>query len=294
MDIKDLKDYKLVWADEFDGNELDPKKWRLEAMMSGASKFGTKEPIYDLATDERVVKVEDGMLKLNVYYDEERDTFVGPVSPCTKETMSFVYGYVEMRARMPYSHGAWPSFWTQGRNALNQDKDQQYFTEIDIFEINGTMHWAASNLHKWYYDYEEGKSPFWEKGKPCNENMQTAIGNSLASPESRQGYYRPVDPEGFNTYGFLWTPEKMEMYINGKLNAHFDITKDYGRPSGMKPFHRPNFLILNNYLLVDSSEFARAKAIHATPEDVKTQVPYEIEYIRLYQREGEGELNLGE
>ena len=294
MTLNDLKDYKLVWADEFDGNELDPKKWCFRHIMGRAYKAGTQELIYDNATDERVVKVEDGMLKLNVYYDEEKGIYYGPESTCTEATMSFVYGYLEMRARVPYTHGSWASFWMLGRNAINQDKSLPYFGEIDIFEINGTTHLAVSNLHKWYHDYKEGGSPYWEKGKPSNDNFQAALGTSTAPPDSRQGGIAPDDLEGFNTYGLLWTPGKIETYINGDLLAHFDIKNDFGRPSGMSCFHQPQVIVFNNYLMVDYANAPRMKTTHVTPEDVKTQIPYEIDYIRLYQREGEGELNLGE
>ena len=72
MKLEDLKDYKLVWADEFDGNELDPKKWCFHNVMGRATR-PDGSMLYDLSEDERNVKVEDGLLKLNVYYDEERN-----------------------------------------------------------------------------------------------------------------------------------------------------------------------------------------------------------------------------
>ena len=289
MKLEDLKDYKLVWSDEFDGNELDPKKWVLQPMM-GTSHRADGSLVYDLATDEKVIKVEDSLLKLNVYFDYERNTFVGPVSPCTKDSMSFKYGYVEMRARVPYSHGSWASFWTIGRDAINQDKTLPYFSEFDIFEINGTNHCAVANLHKWH----KHQPPFWTEGKPANDAMESTISNGAGNDKNRYGRYSPENPEDFHTYGFYWTPEIVETYIDGDMYAHFDITENFGRESGMAGFRQPQFFIMNNYLLVDNGKSARMKDVHATPEDVETQVPYEIDYIRLYQKEGQGELNLAE
>ena len=285
MKLEDLKGYKLVWADEFDGNELDPKKWVLQPMM-GRAKRPDGSLVYDLATDEKVIKVEDGLLKLNVYFDYERNTFVGPVSPCTKDGMSFKYGYVEMRARVPYSHGSWASFWTLGRDAIGQDKSLPYFAEFDIFEINGTLHCAVANLHKWHRD-----PAFRYEGRPNNDSFEHSIVIGKGSPENRWARLAPENPTDFNIYGFLWTPEKVEIFLNGIMYAHFDIVTDYGRPSGMAGFHDPQFLIMNNYLLVDNERQARPPFVHATPGDVETQVPYEIDYIRLYQKDGEGELN---
>ncbi|MBQ9977123.1 MAG: glycoside hydrolase family 16 protein [Clostridia bacterium] len=288
MKLEDLKDYKLVWADEFDGNELDPKKWCFFPMM-GRSKRPDGSLVYDLASDEKVIKVDDGTLKLNVYYDYERGTFVGPISPSTKDSMSFTYGYVEMRARVPYTHGSWASFWTLGRDAIGQDKTIPYFSEIDIFEINGTTHCAVPCLHKWHTD-----PAFQEKGRPNNDSFAGSILLGKGHPDNRYARITPEDTVGYNIYGFLWTPEKIEFYLNGRLYAHFNIVENYGRDSGMKGFHTPQYFILNNYLLVDSQSQARPVSIHATPGDVATQIPYEIDYIRLYQKDGEGELNLAQ
>ena len=285
MKLEDLKDYKLVWSDEFDGNEIDPKKWCFNDWMGVTKKDG--KITYDVATDERVAKVENGSLQLNVYYDEERDCFVGPVSLTTKETMSFVYGYLEMRARVPYTHGSWASFWAVGSGALNARPDAPYFTEVDFFEIEGGDHVAISNLHKWHYT----KSGFVKEGQGRNDCVRWG----KLPEETRVANYTPEDTEGFNLYKFYWTPEKMEVYVNDDLIGRFDINADFGRPSGTDGFHHPLFIIFNNYLEVPGVFWGSdAPTARVTPEDVKTQIPYEIDYIRLYQKDGEGELNLAQ
>ena len=284
MKLEDLKDYKLVWEDNFEGDTIDPKKWGFHAMMGPTDKDGKRT--YDIATDERVARVEDGLLKLNVYYDDERDCFVGPVSLCTNETMSFVYGYVEMRARVPYTHGSWASFWATGHKALNARPDAPYIVEVDFFEIEGGDHVAIPNLHKWHYT----KSGFVGPGQERND----CVTWGAIPEETRVCHYTPEDTQGFNTYGFLWTPEKMEVFVNGDLIGRFDITTNFGRESGMDGFHHPLFLILNNYLEVPGVFWgSEAETARATPESVAAQVPYEVDYIRLYQKDGLGELNIG-
>ena len=291
MTLSDLKDYKLVWSDEFDGNELDPKKWCFHNVMGRARK-PDGSILYDLSEDERNVKVEDSLLKLNVYYDEERECFVGPSSPTTLTSMSYTYGYLEMRARVPYSHASWASFWAIGRDAINEDKSLPYFVEFDFFEIDGANHIAYPNLHKWH----KRSSEFWIEGKPGNDSIGSHFWNSRANENSLLGGHIPDDPEGFNTYGVLWTPEKIEMFINGEIYCRFYINENFGRPSGMEGFHRPIFLIFNNYLMLEGVKgiTENTKTSAATPESVASQVPYEIDYVRLYQKDGEGELNLAE
>ena len=64
----------------------------------------------------------------------------------------------------------------------------------------------------------------------------------------------------------------------------------------MEGFHRPIFLIFNNYLMLEGfpSMGSKQASASATPESVAAQVPYEIDYVRLYQKDGEGELNIGD
>ena len=291
MKLEDLKDYKLVWSEEFDGNELDPKKWCFHNVM-GTAKRADGSMLYDLSEDERNVKVEDGLLKLNVYYDKERECFVGPSSPTTFKSMSFTYGYLEMRARVPYSHASWASFWAIGRDAINEDKTIPYFIEIDFFEIEGANHVAIPNMHKLHYSWSEWRA----KGKTGVDSITTQFWTSQQPKGALWGQHIPEDPEGFNTYGVLWTPEKIEMFINGEIYARFLINHNFGRESGMEGFHHPVFLIFNNYLMLEGVPGIGTNVATsvATPESVASQVPYEIDYVRLYQKPGEGELNIGE
>ncbi len=290
MKLEDLKDYKLVWSDEFDGDCLDPEKWCFHNIMGRCTVDGKLR--YDFSEEEKNVRVEDSLLKLNVYYDAERDCYIGPSAPTTYNTMSFTYGYIEMRARVPYTHASWSSFWACGRDAIKEDKSIPYFIEIDFFEIEGANHVAIPNLHKWHYGWSEWRA----KGKTGNDNITSQLGLSINTENSRIGHIRPDDMEGFNTYGFLWTPEKIEMYLNGQIYGRFDITQNLGRESGMEGFHHPVFFLMNHYLMIEGAPDtigSNSKTASVTPESVAAQVPYEIDYIRLYQKPGEGELNIG-
>ena len=292
----DLRDYKLVWSEEFDENSFEETKFTLQKHGPIQDRQGNK--ICYFTEEERVIKVEDSKLVLNAVFDQEKDAFVVPAAVWTKDTMSFTYGYVEMKARVPYGQGSWAAFWALGRDAINQDKTQPYFAEIDIFEVEGACHIAEPNLHKWHYT-REGNAPFYFMGpedSPIrgNDQMQVECWERRPHEATRFGYHRPENPEDFNIYGFLWTPETMEMYINGHLYGRYIISEDFGRPSGMEPFHSPIYLIINEQLsLKDNYGMCQARPENAaTPESVKKLVPYEIDYIRLYQKEGEGELNV--
>jgi hypothetical protein len=66
------------------------------------------------------------------------------------------------------------------------------------------------------------------------------------------------------------------------------LTQDFLRPSGIDGFKKPHFLnMATNFLITEGGEGSRI-----TPERVAEQIPFEIDYVRLYQKDGEGELNL--
>lgn len=98
-------DYKFVWGDEFDGDVLSPEKWTLNAKMGGNERV-------KLSSDSDTIYVKDGKLHL-VAHKIEDGTYKVPVSVVTQDTMNFQYGYVEIKAKVPYMNGVWPSYWTQ-------------------------------------------------------------------------------------------------------------------------------------------------------------------------------------
>ena len=67
-------------------------------------------------------------------------------SVTTGRSMTFKYGYLEMRARVPVGQGVWPSLWMKSNvnsegaeiaEKLGCKPEADYFTEIDIFEVFG-------------------------------------------------------------------------------------------------------------------------------------------------------------
>ena len=154
----DLEDYEYVWGDEFEAADIDYTKWDFEARMGGCA---TNE----ISWDNTAIDVSDGRLKLMVsHYFSPRVQgieYKSPYSVLHKYHMNYLYGYCEIRAKMPFEKGLWPSFW--GLSACNLSgvdggKTKDYGVEVDIFEIFGTEESVVPNIHKWYrpdYDYNK-------------------------------------------------------------------------------------------------------------------------------------------
>ena len=102
--------YKYVWGDEFESDDIDLTKWDFAKGMADTTKM-------EMSCDRDVVEVSDGRLKLKAihYYNPRREgtRFKVPLSTVTEYKMNYLYGYVEIRASIPFGKGLFPSFWTR-------------------------------------------------------------------------------------------------------------------------------------------------------------------------------------
>ena len=263
--------YSYVWGDEFESVSLDNVRWSRATKMAATSEA-------TLDNTELTTKNENGYLKMFAlrYWDPKKKgvEYVVPWSVTTMETMSYRYGYVEIRAKVPFIRGVWPSFWTSSSGALNNNSKFDYSTEIDIFEVFSSEDTLAPNIHKWY---EDGDHTMW----------------AIAEGNSNEWYKFNSDNlvNEYHTYGFEWTPTKITMYVDDESYYTYDLTKNFDNgESGMGGFDAPIYLIFNNHLFTDSSSYKPYSGCEINSKDLPAE--YFIDWVRLYQKSGEGELNL--
>ena len=257
-------DRVLVWNDEFDGDTLDPSRWTLRAKMSqGDIKNGT---------DERNVAVADGKLLMRSWREDDPDVpYSTNTSVTTDGTMSFRYGYLEIYANVPFMRGAWPSYWTQSKD-IHRSVD--YMTEVDIFEIFGKTNGVSAQLHKWNFTTgEHCQLDYGRKDYYFDEETVKTLNNE---------YHR---------YGFGWTPTEMYFTVDGEIFFTHDITENgnFGPFGTMQGFQDPLFVIFNNFLFTDGSSWKPSEEalVH---DGTEFPIEYSIEWIRLYQKPGEGDI----
>lgn len=126
----------------------------------------------------------------------------------THRSFSQTYGYFEAEMKLPAGRGLWPAFWLLPLSGA-------WPPEIDVVEVLGhapktvfqTLHWADP----------PGAGPDHHK----SNHFQ---GDDF---DSSTGYHR---------YGVLWTPEKVEFFLDG---AH---TRTFATPPDM---HQPFYMIVN-------------------------------------------------
>ncbi|HEX2970459.1 MAG TPA: glycoside hydrolase family 16 protein [Bacteroidales bacterium] len=247
-------EWKLVWQDDFNGKNLNQKKWNV--LMRENSKHNELQ--YYIPEE---VFTRNGFLTIRSsrrnYGSKEYTS--GRLD--TKDKYAPVYGRFEIRAKLPGGQGVWPAFWLypQNRNWLIEyimaeavangkesliPEERPWYTEIDIMEFLGHERSILyGTLH--YYTFD---------------------GRKMTS----SGTWRGTDDytKDFHTYVLEWEPDSLKWYVDDHL-IHSTGT---GIP------HTPHYIILNT---------AIGGAWPGNP-DSTTVFPqlHEIDYVRVYQRAG--------
>lgn len=260
--------YSLVWNDEFKGRTIDNAKWRTnQPRMTAYDGVGN----FDEGT---VRSVGNGRLLMTAYKNPDTANYNGKTylttnSITTENRMSFKYGYLEVKAKVPYKAGCWPSLWLRSPNATQTDltgKDG-YNMEVDIIEPFGYTDQNGTTIH------ETNKSN-------DSDHCQVAVGNyKFKNAENLANEY--------HIYGFLWTADEIKFFIDGECFAAY--TKDTLARMGYKgDFDDTVNILFDNQLITSSSPVANEEKTN-TIENNEGSLPaeYSVEYVRLYQKQGD-------
>ncbi len=169
---------RLIFDEEFSGDQLNRSYWSTEYSWGPIN-----EPELQYYSPD-ALHVQDGILRITA---EKRPTGGMPYSSgmiASFDRFTFVYGYVEMRARIPSGQGLWPAFWLH----LNDDNKTG---EIDIFEVLGHQ---PHILFMSYHLPELGQ--FWFNG-----------------PDYSQDYH---------VYAVDWEPGSLAWYVDGIERARVE------------------------------------------------------------------------
>lgn len=126
--------WKLVFADEFSGSELDETKWSREMEFPGIQGPNFHNIHYASYSLDKNSTQAEGVLRLST----EREVVSGTApqglfaysQSLVAAKFDFSYGYVEIRARYPKGNGMWPCIWLMPRRPV-------WPPEVDIGEYFG-------------------------------------------------------------------------------------------------------------------------------------------------------------
>jgi beta-glucanase (GH16 family) len=145
--IPDLPGYHLVWADEFDGIEIDYSKWAHEvgnSWSNGEIQSYTARPYNSY--------VENGKLVIIARKEQYGPNYYTSARLRSLSKADFRYGRLAARIKLPTGKGIWPAFWMLPTyNVYGNWADNG---EIDIMEainqtdrIYATIHFSDALHH---------------------------------------------------------------------------------------------------------------------------------------------------
>jgi Lysophospholipase L1 and related esterases len=256
----DLSKFKLVWSDEFDGSELNPKFWDVPTMdRQGASRW-----------HKRNITVSDGTVKFAIkktgdptYRYESAGIRTSKGYDPSQYLYAYQYGYIEASCRMhkEVRSDYWAALWLMAGDMVHgRNTDTRVGTEIDVYE--------SFNL--------------WNRGE-MGHNIHWGGYNKLHDAAGfKSGQHRELLNDEFHTYGLYWDEDIYIFYIDGVEVARTDAQglgsgKD-GKGKSQGTTRAPAYIKLS----VEAAPWCGPS--HEWEKDMPEEDLFEVDYVRVYQK----------
>ncbi len=240
--------YELILSEEFNySGRPDSTVWTQEV---GGNGWGNNELQYYTEGRPENARVEDGHLVIEAIKEPyEGNSYTSARLITYQNGLSFKYGKMEARMKLPYGQGIWPAFWMLG-GAIFEGTPWPACGEIDIMEmvgggpgrddlVHGTIHWSdAGGNHAQY-----GGQKQLEEG---------------------------VFADTFHVFSIEWNANTIKWFLDGIQYHVVDIT-----PGDLNEFHENFFILLN--LAVGGNWPGSPDASTVFPQRMY------VDYVRVYQ-----------
>jgi beta-glucanase (GH16 family) len=237
--------WTMVWSDEFNYTGLpDSSKWSYEHGF-----IRNREKQYYTRGRAENARVEGGMLiiegrKENFKVKSGDTAQYTSASLIAKTPGNWIYGRIEVRAKLPEGKGVWPAIWTLGANL--PQVGWPACGEIDIMEFVGkepdniysTLHYRSAGVHK------------------LNQKRFHTI--------------RPSDD--FHVYSTEWYPDRIDFFFDGE--KYQSVQTDDAGLGLENPFRNPQKLLIN---------LAFGGSWGGEIDDAMFPQKFLIDYVRIYK-----------
>lgn len=212
-EAKPIGDFKtLIWSDEFDNDgQICDKNWYAEIIPPNNGSWWNNELQY-YTNSSNNLRVEDGLLKITALRENYKNKEFTSARIVSKDLFDFMYGRVDVRAKLPKGGGTWPAIWMIGSNFDEVNWPQS--GEIDIMEYD---YYRKDKIHTTVHMADQNGDPVYF----------TSIKNNISNVS-----------EEFHIYSLEWTSNELIFLIDNVIVYSFKNNPTY-------PFNQKFFFILN-------------------------------------------------
>lgn len=246
--------YQLVWSDEFDKDGVpDSTKWRYENgfVRNKEDQWYQKENA--VCSNGNLVITAKKERKINPMFIEGSNDWktsrefieYTSASVVMRKEHAFLYGKMEVRAKIVTQTGLWPAIWTLGVSGEWPSNG-----EVDVMEYYDDKilaNYAYATATKWKAIWDGASKPM------------SAFPSNWA--------------DGYHTWTLEWTEKEMDIRLDGVSMNSIDLTTSINKSDGKNPFRQPHYLLLN---LALGGQNGGSLASTTFPSQ------YLIDYVRIY------------
>ena len=265
---KGQKEYRLVWSDEFEVDCRPSKDWTFErgfkrnqelqwyqsqnawvkdgCLVIEGRKEHRKNPLYEAGSSD---------WRRNREFIEYTSS-----SLTTRLGFQFLYGRVEVRAKIPVVSGSWPAIWLLGNKwewPQNGEIDMmEYYIKDGVPSILANACWGSTERWK-------------------------AVWDSVVMPFTHFTEKDPDWADRFHIWRMDWDKDFIRLYLDDELLNEIDLSKTVNGGYGgnhENPFSNtiPGF---KHYILLNLALGSNG----GEPDCSQFPLRYLIDYVRVYQ-----------
>ncbi len=253
--------WKLIWSDEFNGaagSPPDSAKWNYD--LGNNNGWGNGEAEVYTNSPNNVFQDGKGNLIIRAIrdasgnYTSARLQTGGPGASTHTADLSWQYGRIEARIKLPFGKAIWPAFWMLGENIASAGWPT--CGELDIMENFGTFHNNSS------INNGTAHGPGYSGGNGIGKSYTLPLGEKVA--------------DDYHVYAIEWSQDSVEWFVDG---ASYHKVTPASLPTGTKWVFNNPFFILLNLAIGGKTTFLGTPDANAPfpPQDML------VDYVRVYR-----------
>jgi uncharacterized protein (TIGR03437 family) len=253
--------WKLIWSDEFNsaaGSPPDPANWNYD--LGNNNGWGNGEAEVYTQSASNVFQDGKGNLVIRAIrdasgnYTSARLQTGSPGASTHTTDLSWQYGIIEARIKLPFGKAVWPAFWMLGEDIGSVSWPA--CGELDIMENFGTFHNNVS------INNGTAHGPGYSGNNGIGRAYTLPLGEKVA--------------DDYHVYAIMWSQDSVEWFVDG--TSYHKITPA-SLPAGTKWVFNNPFFILLNLAIGGKTTFLGTPDANApfAPQDML------VDYVRVYQ-----------